>query len=184
MVDSALSASRHRIVEIQKAHNHLLKRYTALENAYLDLKEYLEENEKGDEALLSGYRSASPSPTSTHSNVMYRRRAHANSNPDVYQPGPRASFPFGLHAWIPLVTRAPLLQTTFNTIVYALDLALPYITNTRIRPRNVLKLLVSSHSIRLTTPTLNPPFQILHAELVTDSQIKANQKLITRKLQQ
>jgi solute carrier family 25 protein 16 len=93
MVDSALSASRHRIVEIQKAHNHLLKRYTALENAYLDLKEHLEENEKGDQALLSGYRSASPSPTSTHSNVMYRRRAHANSDPDVYQPGPSGVFP-------------------------------------------------------------------------------------------
>jgi solute carrier family 25 protein 16 len=93
MVDSALSASRHRIVEIQKAHNHLLKRYTSLENAYLDLKEHLEEAEKGDDALLSGYRSASPSPTSSHSNIRYKGRAHANSDPDVYQPGPAGVFP-------------------------------------------------------------------------------------------
>ena len=63
MLDSALSASRIRIVEIQKAHNHLLRRYTSLQDAYLDLKEQLDHDHagEGDEPLLSGGNS-SPGP--------------------------------------------------------------------------------------------------------------------------
>jgi hypothetical protein len=55
MLDSALAVSRSRIVEIQKAHNHLLKRYNALQSAYLDLREAHDQGEEEDgDALLGG----------------------------------------------------------------------------------------------------------------------------------
>ncbi len=67
ILDDAVSASRQRIIEVQKAHHHLLKRYTALQSAYLDLKEHAEQLSEGKEALLPGgglsnnYRERSPS---------------------------------------------------------------------------------------------------------------------------
>jgi len=86
ILDSALATSRSRLVEIQKAHNHLLKRYTALQSAYLELKDERDSNEP----LLSGgdprplldsepsYRPGSPTPD-------YRRnRPHAVSDLDSF----------------------------------------------------------------------------------------------------
>lgn len=55
LLDSGLSASRHRILELQKAHNHLLKRYTALQDSYMQLKELLDRSDsQSDPPLLSG----------------------------------------------------------------------------------------------------------------------------------
>jgi solute carrier family 25 protein 16 len=55
MIDSALAVSRNRIVEIQKAYNHLLKRYNALHSAYLELKEAHDQDEdENDDSLLGG----------------------------------------------------------------------------------------------------------------------------------
>ena len=62
MLDSALAASRTRVVEIQKAHNHLLKRYNALQSAYLELKEAQDQGEdENDDSLLGGGGTARPS---------------------------------------------------------------------------------------------------------------------------
>ena len=55
MIESALAVSRNRISELQKAHNHLLKRYSALYSAYLELKEARDQDEyRKDESLLGG----------------------------------------------------------------------------------------------------------------------------------
>ncbi|KAH8803661.1 Hamartin protein-domain-containing protein [Xylogone sp. PMI_703] len=53
LLDSALATSRSRFIEIQKAHNHLLKRYTALQAAYMELKDQGEGSSFNDEPLLS-----------------------------------------------------------------------------------------------------------------------------------
>jgi solute carrier family 25 protein 16 len=73
MMDAALSTSRNRVAEIQKAHYHLLDRYHALQAAFVQLKEYHDEHDVDDEPLLSGGSSrpqfmnsdiyGSPSPT-------------------------------------------------------------------------------------------------------------------------
>jgi solute carrier family 25 protein 16 len=60
MIDSALAVSRNRIVEAQKAHNHLLKRYNGLYSAYLELKEAYEHGEKDNNDSLLGGGSARP----------------------------------------------------------------------------------------------------------------------------
>lgn len=102
ILDSVLAASRQRIVELQKAHNHLLKRYTALQGAYTDLKEMMEQrDDTGEEALLaggmSGFRSQSPSPPqplrTVGSGTGWGRRTHASSEPDTYEGGPNMTFP-------------------------------------------------------------------------------------------
>lgn len=55
MIDSALAVSRNRIIEVQKAHNHLLKRYNELHSAYLELKEARDHDEvENDDSLLGG----------------------------------------------------------------------------------------------------------------------------------
>jgi solute carrier family 25 (mitochondrial carrier protein), member 16 len=51
ILDNALADNRTRVLEIQKAHSHLLKRFTSLQSTYLDLKE-IQESE-ADEPLLS-----------------------------------------------------------------------------------------------------------------------------------
>jgi solute carrier family 25 protein 16 len=93
VIDAALASHRHRIVEIQKAHNYLLKRYTALHSAYLDLKEKLEHRNSGDDAILagavSGYRSNSPSPPPNGRG--WKTRPHAASDPDVHECSPSLS---------------------------------------------------------------------------------------------
>ena len=63
MIDSALAVSRNRIVEIQKAHNHLLKRYNSLHSAYLELKEA--HDHENDGSLLGGG-SSRPSLQQSH----------------------------------------------------------------------------------------------------------------------
>jgi solute carrier family 25 protein 16 len=72
MIEGALSATRNRLIELQKAHNLLLHRYTTLESSYFDLKE----SQDFDEPLLASrarmedermYRSSSPM-------VEYRNR--------------------------------------------------------------------------------------------------------------
>jgi solute carrier family 25 protein 16 len=91
ILDSVLASSRHRIVELQKRHNHLLKNYTSLQGAYAALKEQIEQREDGEEALLgggmTGYRSGSPSPPAPN-----LRRAHASSDPDVHESGKSSAF--------------------------------------------------------------------------------------------
>jgi solute carrier family 25 protein 16 len=54
VLDSALAASRQRVNEVQNAHNHLLRRYTELQDKYLELKEANDETWRADEPLLSG----------------------------------------------------------------------------------------------------------------------------------
>jgi len=81
MMDAALSTSRNRVAEIQKAHYHLLDRYHALQAAFVQLKEYHDQHDVDDEPLLSGGSSkpqfmnsdifSSPSPTAR----AYNRRA-------------------------------------------------------------------------------------------------------------
>ncbi|KAG9240813.1 Hamartin protein-domain-containing protein [Calycina marina] len=58
-LEAALSVSKKRVVEIQKAHSHLISRYNTLQEAYLDLKETYELETNNQEAppLLGGPRS-------------------------------------------------------------------------------------------------------------------------------
>ncbi|RDW80965.1 hypothetical protein BP5796_05663 [Coleophoma crateriformis] len=49
-LDEGLASSRSRIIELQKAHEHLLDRYTALQSSYLELMD----SSSHDEPLLSG----------------------------------------------------------------------------------------------------------------------------------
>jgi hypothetical protein len=72
LLDNALADSRTRVSEIQKAHNHLLKRFTSLQSAYLDLKETQEDENGGlEEPLLSpgggGFQPINPGPSSSRS---------------------------------------------------------------------------------------------------------------------
>jgi solute carrier family 25 protein 16 len=53
-LDSALSVARQRTLEVQKAHNRLIRRYTELQDKYLELKAANDENWMADEPLLSG----------------------------------------------------------------------------------------------------------------------------------
>lgn len=102
--DSALTASRNRIVEVQKAHNHLLKRYNELQELNLDLKEQLDQAGEFSESppLLSGalhsvskprlkhsesFRPQSPTPMVPES----RRRNHTMSEADFESPNYPAS---------------------------------------------------------------------------------------------
>lgn len=77
LLDSALATSRARIIELQKAHNHLRQRYTALQAAYMDLQ-YQEEGENhfNDEPLLSTVDSR---PAEFHNN-FYRDDSPPFSN--------------------------------------------------------------------------------------------------------
>jgi solute carrier family 25 protein 16 len=104
MIDFALAVSRTRIVEIQKAHNHLLKRYNALQSAYLELKEAHDQGEdENDDSLLGGgsarprlkgsqtYRAQSPTPMTNDT----RKRNHTFSETEFdnhYSAGP-SNFP-------------------------------------------------------------------------------------------
>lgn len=67
MLDGALTTARNRVVEVQKAHNHLFKRYGYLQNAHMELHEKYnelrhrykqlsnaDEDDEGDEPLLAG----------------------------------------------------------------------------------------------------------------------------------
>ncbi|TVY45361.1 Tuberous sclerosis 1 protein-like protein [Lachnellula subtilissima] len=51
MLDSAMENSRSQVSAIHKAHSHLLKRFTTLQSAYMDLREI--QDSGADEALLS-----------------------------------------------------------------------------------------------------------------------------------
>lgn len=66
MIDAALSALRARLAETQRAHSHLLKRFTNLEASYIALKETQQEP---DAPLLGGttyFDSNHTTPTGTH----------------------------------------------------------------------------------------------------------------------
>jgi solute carrier family 25 protein 16 len=79
MIDSALAASRSRLSEAQKAHAHLLKRFTQLEGMYFAVSETRQSSEITDEPLLGDetsryeedHRSGTPSPDE-------RRSRHIN----------------------------------------------------------------------------------------------------------
>ena len=84
MLDGALASSRNRIVEIQKAHNHLRNRYAALQSAHLDLQEKyqssrrhkrgsVDEDDEDDEPLLSG---GSSSVTKSPTDAVFRLDRH------------------------------------------------------------------------------------------------------------
>jgi solute carrier family 25 (mitochondrial carrier protein), member 16 len=63
-LDSALNVAKQRMLEVQKAHNRLLRRYTELEDKYLELKAANDEDWMGDEPLLSGSGDKTPRPSS------------------------------------------------------------------------------------------------------------------------
>lgn len=105
MLDSALSASRNRIVEIQKAHNHLLRRYTNLQDAYIDLKEQLDQDRtgEGDEPLpVSGISGSRPGVAKSESYQIdtspppippVRRRNNTMNDADFDAPISPSTFP-------------------------------------------------------------------------------------------
>ncbi|KAE8447168.1 hypothetical protein EG329_010999 [Mollisiaceae sp. DMI_Dod_QoI] len=109
VLDSALAASRAKIAELQKAHNHLLKRYTSLQSAYTDLREHFEQLRDGDDALLSGGVSSAAPRASTPS--PYRQRPHANSDSE---PSQGFSSPGSSSSQAPLI-RPSKLDTSFRT---------------------------------------------------------------------
>jgi solute carrier family 25 (mitochondrial carrier protein), member 16 len=84
MLDDALQVSRSRLLEAQKAHGHLLMKYTKLQGQYLALKDYRNPDEPllsgdGDDShygFNSGYRSGSPVP-------IRRIRRRGLSDPDL-----------------------------------------------------------------------------------------------------
>lgn len=84
MLDEALAVSRSRLAEAQKAHGHLLMKYTRLQGQYLALKDLRSPDEPllsgdGDDSYYgfgSGYRSGSPAP-------MRRIRRRGLSDPDL-----------------------------------------------------------------------------------------------------
>lgn len=81
VLDSALATSRTRIVDLKKAHNHLLQRYNTLQAAYTDVREQLQVNATADAPLLggiSGRRSGSASPIPK----AFARRQHSSSDPE------------------------------------------------------------------------------------------------------
>ena len=53
-LNSSVHAARQRMVELQKAHNRLIRRYTELQDKYLELKAATDVEWMGDEPLLSG----------------------------------------------------------------------------------------------------------------------------------
>lgn len=53
-LNSSLSAARERVLDMQKAHNRLIRRYTELQDKYLELKVAADEDWMGDEPMLSG----------------------------------------------------------------------------------------------------------------------------------
>ncbi|RFU33973.1 hypothetical protein B7463_g2344, partial [Scytalidium lignicola] len=83
LLDSALATSRARFNEMQKAHNHLLKRYTALQAAYIDLKDPSDGN-YFDEPLLSSVNSR----RQTDSHNFYRSSSPPFSNPSSMRNSP------------------------------------------------------------------------------------------------
>ena len=106
MLDSALAVSRSRILEIQKAHNHLLTRYNALNSAYLDLKEAHDQGaDENDDSILGGgstrpflkgsqtFRAQSPTPI-IGSDVRRRNHTFSETEFDSHptSPGP-SDFP-------------------------------------------------------------------------------------------
>jgi hypothetical protein len=53
-LSSSVHVARQRMMELQKAHNRLIRRYTELQDKYLELKAAAVEEWAGDEPLLSG----------------------------------------------------------------------------------------------------------------------------------
>ncbi|TVY84684.1 Tuberous sclerosis 1 protein-like protein, partial [Lachnellula suecica] len=102
LLDNALADSRNRFLEIQKAHSHLLKRFTSLQSAYLSLKEAQEyENGDVDEPLLG---SGSFQPINPGS---------LSSKPLPINPGPMSSNPHGSQKASPY---GPETDGTFPTL--------------------------------------------------------------------
>lgn len=96
MLDSALADNRARVLEIQKAHNHLLKRFTSLQSAYLDLKEMREsESGGGDEPLLSHSFApirTGPSPPKSYGSGISRRATYSESEAESSSSGALSRF--------------------------------------------------------------------------------------------
>jgi len=99
MLDSVLESSRKKIAELKRQQERLLRRYTNLQDAYMDMKERLQQHEYAnpDEPLLGGGAwtgtveegRMSPSPpkeprTPPSASMRHRRRAHNNSDPERY----------------------------------------------------------------------------------------------------
>jgi solute carrier family 25 protein 16 len=81
MLDSALAASRSRLTEAQKAHAHLLKQYTALEQQYLNLQE---QQDSTGPLLGEGMQSyMSESPTSEYRRDPYH--SHFDDRRDIFR---------------------------------------------------------------------------------------------------
>lgn len=82
MLDNALKSNRNRIAEMQKAHNHLLNRYTVLHQSYLELSEQ-------NDPPLSG--TISPRGKLPYDDIYRNQdRARASTPPD-HQPQRRRS---------------------------------------------------------------------------------------------
>ncbi|CZT51892.1 related to coenzyme A transporter [Rhynchosporium secalis] len=87
-IDTALAASRHRINDLTLSHNHLLKRYTRLQNAYIQLQEQVEDLPDNEASLHGGNglynlsNSNSNSNRSPSSSNRWKNRAHARSDPE------------------------------------------------------------------------------------------------------
>ena len=93
VLDSALAVSRKRITELQKSHNHLLGRYIELQEAYVDLKEGLDQEDSQPQILplLSGGRQRSMLDNnegfgSSQSSSPIDRRKRGMSDPDFGAP--------------------------------------------------------------------------------------------------
>lgn len=99
MLDSVLESSRKKTAELKRQYERLLRRYTNLQDAYMEMKERLQQHEYAnpDEPLLGGggwngkgeEERMSPSPpkeprTPPSASMRNRRRAHNNSDPERY----------------------------------------------------------------------------------------------------
>jgi solute carrier family 25 protein 16 len=107
ILDAGLAASRNRIVELQKTHNHLLKRYTALQDSYMNLREQFDLADDLSESppLLTGGSASAMRPrfkqnstsrpdSPTLKTTEIRRRNHTMSDADLdAQHSPFSSLP-------------------------------------------------------------------------------------------
>lgn len=72
-LDSSLTVSQKRYGELQKAHAHILNRYNLLQESYSNIQDQLRKvEENSNDTILSGYRSASPSPAGPHFHSIIR----------------------------------------------------------------------------------------------------------------
>lgn len=102
VIDQALASSRNRIIDLKKAHNHLLQRYNFLQSAYTDVREQLQQATHGDAPLIGGIsghrppsRAGSPSPAPKAGGLPHPRRKHSSSDPERFDYGMVSAPPTG-----------------------------------------------------------------------------------------